>query len=104
MRYSINPPSLNDDELHPGDYCCLIEGDPYLVGSRPEIAEAHRHGWLARVLKKEWRALTEREAAALGGTSAYEVTVKFVNVNGVFIFWNQFLKKVRDEKLGNKRA
>lgn len=104
MRYSINQPSLDDDELHPGDYCCLIEGDPYLVGNRPEIAEAFRHGWLARVLKKEWRILTEREAKALGSTAEYEITVKFVNVKGAFVFWLPFLRKVQDEKLGKKRA
>lgn len=97
LRPGMPPPSLEDSELHPGDFCALQETNPYLVGNKPEIQHAALHGTLARVIKKEWRLLNEKERDALGVDSAYEVTVRFNGQMQYFVFWEQFLKKVFKE-------
>lgn len=87
--------SLHTEEIHPGDYVVLIEGDPYYVGNAPAIVEAFLEKKPGVVLMKQWIAFGEKLAAALGAPSAYEVTVKFAHApQQAFKFWHIFLKKI----------
>jgi len=84
-----------DDEIHPGDFVVLIEGDPYLVGNHPCIVDAFLRGTHGRVCRLYWKALSAFESKAIGKTSDYEVAVEFPGAPKLFAFWKTFLKKIK---------
>jgi len=91
------PSPSQDADIHPGDFVVLADGDPYYVGDHPAIADAFRLGTKGRVTQRIWKALTEKEASALGKPAEFEVAVKFPGVNQLFFFWQMFLKKIHPE-------